>query len=75
MTAQTSWFFLSVYMGTPQNMLLSDDDPADFIVTVKFTANLPYSSFSSSTKCMLEQGVTSKNPLKPVTCDINTSTN
>ena len=44
---------MSLYMGTPQNMLLSDDDPADFIVAVNFYSNKPFSSFTGSTNCML----------------------
>lgn len=58
-------------MGNVQNMILHEDDPADFIVTVKFTSNIPYSSMSSdSTRCMLEAGVTSMDELNPVTCEI-----
>lgn len=60
---------MSLYMGTVQNMLLDDDDPADFVVAVKFVSNRPYSSMSSTTShCMLEQGLTSTDELNPVTC-------
>ena len=68
--SQTSWYYLSLYMGNAQNMLLRDEDPGDFIVAVKFTSNIPYASMGSSTKCIIEQGVTSTYRLKPVTCEI-----
>ena len=61
-------------MGNVHNMILHDDDPADFVVAVKFTSNRPYSSMSSdSTRCMLEQGATSTDELNPVTCEIQAS--
>ena len=53
MTSQTSWYYMSVYMGNVQNMLLRDSDPGDFIVAVKFTSNIPYASMGSSTKCII----------------------
>ena len=73
--SQTSWYYLSLYMGEVQNMLLRDQDPGDFIVAVKFTSNIPYASMGSARKCIIEQGVTSTYRLLPVTCDIQSSTN
>ena len=47
-------------MGTvTTGTILDDDDPADFVVAVKFTSGLPYSAFGNSYECLLEQGLTS----------------
>ena len=60
-----------MYMGTvTTGTILDDDDPADFVVAVKFTSGLPYSAFGNSYECLLEQGLTSTDELKPVTCEL-----
>ena len=75
-TTGSGWIFMSVYMGTvTTSTILDDDDPADFVVAVKFTGGYPYTSFGSSHECLLEQGLTSTDELKPVTCEIESSTN
>ena len=70
LTAEWSWYYISVYMGSVTGMLLSDDDPADFVVVVKFVSNLPYQALGATTECMVESGITSTDRLKPVTCEI-----
>ena len=62
-------------MGSVTGMLLDDDDPADFVFVVKITGGYPYTAFGNSYECLLEQGLTSTDELKPVTCELESSTN
>ena len=66
---------MSVNMGSVTGMLLDDDDPADFVFVVKITGGYPYTAFGNSYECLLEQGLTSTDELKPVTCELESSTN
>ena len=46
------------------------------MVEVQFFSNKPYSSLSStSTNCVLDSGLISNDPLKPVTCSLDRSNN
>ena len=45
--------YVAVNMGSVTSLELSNDDPADMIVAVKFTSGRPFSSLPSSTKCNL----------------------
>ena len=65
--------YVAVNMGSVTSLELSNDDPADMIVAVKFTSGRPFSSLPSSTKCNLETGLTSTDKLKPVICECDNS--
>jgi len=71
------WQFVSVNAGNTMSAYASDvDDSSEKVVEVQFYTNKPYSSLSSTTTdCLLESGLISSDPLKPITCYLDRSNN
>lgn len=74
-----SWHYLSVNLGSLSTSTLmfdsSTDEHSDMVLAIKFVAGTPFNSFYSTTHCHVESGVSNYNPLKPVTCELDTSYN
>ena len=67
------WQFASVNAGNSMSAMSTNVyDPSEKVVVVQFHTNRPYSSLSStSTHCMLESGLISNDPLRPITCTLD----
>lgn len=72
-----SWHYISVNLGSlTANTLQFDsttDEHSDMVLAIKFVAATPFTSFYSTTHCSVESGVSNYNPLKPVTCELDTT--
>ena len=67
------WQFASVNAGNSMSAMSTNVyDPSEKVVVVQFHTNRPYSSLSSTTThCMLESGLISNDPLRPITCTLD----
>ena len=71
------WQFVSVNAGNSMSGYSNNVyDASEKVVEVQFHTNRPYSSLSSTTThCMLESGLISNDPLKPITCTLDAANN
>ena len=71
------WQFVSVNAGNNMGGYSNNAyDPSEKVVEVQFFTNKPYSSLSSTTTdCVLESGLISNDPLKPIYCYLDRANN